>query len=72
MDVVVFDVVKVVKDGKFDNKLYVGFLEDGGIGLFLFYEFDFKIFVDVKNELKVIKDDINFGKIIIILKVQFK
>ena len=72
MDVAVFDAVKAAKDGKFDNKPYVGSLEDGGTGLFPFHEFDSKIPADVKNELKAIKDDINSGKITITSKAQPK
>lgn len=72
MDVAVFDAVKAAKDGKFDNKPYVGSLEDGGTGLSPFHEFDSKIPADVKNELKAIKDDINSGKITITSKAQPK
>ncbi|GAE67711.1 lipoprotein [Cutibacterium acnes JCM 18909] len=72
MDVAVFDAVKAAKDGKFDNKPYVGSLEDGGTGLSPFHEFDSKIPADVKDELKAIKDDINSGKITITSKAQPK
>jgi len=72
MDVAVFDAVKAAKDGKFDNKPYVGSLEDGGTGLSPFHEFDSKIPADVKDELKMIKDDINSGKITITSKAQPK
>ena len=40
LDVAVFDAIKAAKDGSFDNKPYVGTLENGGTGLAPFNEFD--------------------------------
>ncbi|MDO4413219.1 BMP family protein [Cutibacterium sp.] len=72
MDVAVFDAIKAAKDGSFDNKPYIGSLEDGGTGLSPFHEFDSKVPAEVKEELNTIKADIASGKIEITSKAQPK
>ena len=72
MDVAVFDAIKAAKDGNFDNKPYIGSLEDDGTGLSPFHMFDSKVPADVKDELKTIKADITSGKIKITSKAQPK
>jgi len=70
MDVAVKDAVDSVVDNKFDNKTFVGTLDNGGTGLAPFHEWDSKVPADLKSELDQIKADIISGKIIIQSKAQ--
>jgi basic membrane protein A len=70
MDVAVQDAVTSVVDNKFDNKQFIGTLDNGGTGLAPFHEFDSKVPADLKSELDQIKADIISGKITIASKAQ--
>lgn len=63
MDVAVFDAIKAAKDGSFSSDPYVGTLDNDGVKLSDFHEFDSKVPADVKSELQTIKSDIVSGKI---------
>lgn len=63
MDVAVFDAIKAAKDGTFDNKVYTGTLENKGVYLADFHEFDAKIPAEVKADLKQLQADIVAGTI---------
>ncbi|MFB6725644.1 BMP family protein [Kribbella sp. NPDC056345] len=72
MDVAVQDAIVSVVDNKFDNKQFIGTLENGGTGLAPFHEFDSKVPAELKTELEQIKTDIIGGKITIESKAQPK
>ncbi|MDN5563514.1 nucleoside-binding protein [Luteococcus japonicus] len=63
MDVAVFDAIKAAKDGSFSADPYVGTLENDGVQLAEFHEFDSKVPAELKTELEAIKGDIVSGKI---------
>nr|WP_020392506.1 BMP family ABC transporter substrate-binding protein [Kribbella catacumbae] len=72
MDVAVQDAVTSVVDNKFDNKQFIGTLENGGTALAPFHEFDSKVPAELKTELDQIKADIIGGKIVLESKAQPK
>ncbi|WBQ04144.1 BMP family lipoprotein [Kribbella sp. CA-293567] len=72
MDVAVQDAVTSVVDNKFDNKQFIGTLENGGTGLAPFHEFDSKVPAELKTELDQLKADIIGGKIVLESKAQPK
>ncbi|MEV8373763.1 BMP family ABC transporter substrate-binding protein [Kribbella sp. NPDC056861] len=72
MDVAVQDAVTSVVDNKFDNKQFIGTLENGGTGLAPFHEFDSKVPAELKTELDTLKADIIGGKITLESKAQPK
>lgn len=59
----VSDVVKSTADGKFDNKPFVGTLENGGVSIAPFHNFESKVDAGLQGELDAIKADIISGKI---------
>ncbi len=59
------DVTKAASEGKFDNSPYVGTLENGGVGLAPFHNFEDKVPAELKTELEQIKKDIIDGKIVV-------
>ena len=61
MDVAVDDAIKDAEDGKFTNELYVGTLENGGVGLAPFHDFDSKVPTGLKAELDELKQQIIDG-----------
>ncbi|MEL4505166.1 BMP family ABC transporter substrate-binding protein [Luteococcus sp. H138] len=63
MDVAVFDAIKAAKDGSFSAEPYVGTLENDGVKLAEFHDFDSKVPAELKTELETIKSDIVSGKI---------
>jgi basic membrane protein A len=66
-------VTKTVEDasgGSFKGGAYVGTLENNGVGLADFHDFDAKVPADMKSELTQIKADIISGKITLKSKVQ--
>jgi basic membrane protein A and related proteins len=66
-------VTKTVEDasaGNFKSGAYVGTLQNDGVGLADFHEFDSKVPADLKSELTQIKTDITSGKITIKSKAQ--
>ncbi|WP_346845068.1 BMP family ABC transporter substrate-binding protein [uncultured Rothia sp.] len=59
-------VESTIKDGidnKFTNKKYIGTLQNDGVGLSPFHNFDDKVSADTKSELDTIKEKIISGKI---------
>jgi basic membrane protein A and related proteins len=70
MDVAVKDAIKSAVDDKFDNTPYQGTLENNGVGLAEFHEFDSKVPAELKSELEQLKADIVGGKITIASKAQ--
>ncbi|MDO4917770.1 MAG: BMP family ABC transporter substrate-binding protein [Rothia sp. (in: high G+C Gram-positive bacteria)] len=50
-------------DGKFTSEKYIGTLENDGVGLAPFHDFDSKVSSETKSELDTIKEDIINGKI---------
>jgi basic membrane protein A len=72
MDVAVQDAITSVVDNKFDNKQFIGTLENGGTALAPFHDFDSKVPAELKTELDQIKADIISGKIVLESKAQPK
>ena len=63
MDVLVKQAIKNVQDGKFEGGVIVGTLENGGVGLAPFHNFEDKVPGDVKQEIEALGADIASGKI---------
>ena len=70
MDLSVLEAIKSAQDGSFDNKPYVGTLENEGTGLSPYHDFDSKVPADLKAEVDALKADIISGKIKIESKSQ--
>ncbi|WP_245413287.1 BMP family lipoprotein [Arthrobacter celericrescens] len=68
MDEAVEGLVKDDKDGKFSNEAFVGTLENGGVEIAPFHDFDSAVSAETKSELDALKADIISGK----LKVESK
>ncbi|HSO68008.1 MAG TPA: BMP family ABC transporter substrate-binding protein [Arachnia sp.] len=65
MDVAVFEAIKAAMDGTFTSDPYVGTLENDGVSLAPFHDFDDKVSDELKAELEAIKADIISGTITI-------
>jgi basic membrane protein A len=65
MDVSVTEAIKESMDGTFNNELYVGTLENGGVGLAPYHDFDSKIPQDLKDKIEELKAGIIDGSITI-------
>jgi basic membrane protein A len=63
MDVAVFNTIQEVLNGSFQGGLYIGTLENDGVGLAPFHQLDHLITADVKAELEQIKVGIIAGDI---------
>jgi basic membrane protein A len=63
MDVAVFEAIKEAKEGTFSNDLYVGTLENNGVYLAEFHDWDSKVSAETKTELDKIKADIIAGTV---------
>ncbi|AQP45040.1 BMP family ABC transporter substrate-binding protein [Tessaracoccus flavus] len=63
MDVAVFEAIQASLDGNFDSEPYVGTLENGGVSLSEFHDFDAEVPEELKSELEQIKADIVAGTI---------
>lgn len=59
----VSDVVKASADGKFDNSPFVGTLENGGVSIAPFHEFEGKVDPALQGQLDALKADIISGKV---------
>jgi len=57
MDVSVLEAARAVQDGTFEGGVFVGTLENGGVGIAPFHNFDDQVPADLKAEL----DDIQAG-----------
>ncbi|ORC15392.1 BMP family ABC transporter substrate-binding protein [Rothia nasimurium] len=63
MDAAVTETIKADMDGNFTNEAYVGTLENDGVGLAPFHDFDSQISDEIKADLDKIKEDIISGTI---------
>ncbi|MDO4898433.1 MAG: BMP family ABC transporter substrate-binding protein [Rothia sp. (in: high G+C Gram-positive bacteria)] len=63
MDAAITETIKADMDGKFTADAYIGTLENDGVGLAPFHNFDSKISDETKSELDKIKEDIIAGAI---------
>ncbi len=59
----VFDTVKSVVDGSFNSTPYVGTLENGGVSIAPFHDFDSKVPQELKDEVEKVKQQIISGEI---------
>jgi basic membrane protein A len=55
--------MKSVKDGSFKGGLYTGTLQNGGVGLAPYHQFDSKIPASLKSQITQLKQDIISGKV---------
>lgn len=65
MDVAVFEAIKAAMEGSFSSDPYVGTLENDGVSLAPFHDFEGKVSDELKSELEQIKADIISGTITI-------
>ncbi|HRA04140.1 MAG TPA: BMP family ABC transporter substrate-binding protein [Arachnia sp.] len=65
MDVAVFEAIKAAMEGSFSSDPYVGTLENDGVSLAPFHDFEDKVSDELKSELEQIKADIISGTITI-------
>ena len=63
MDVAVFDAIQAALENTFEGGLYVGTLENGGVGIAPYHEFDDDIPDELKQEIEDIKAGIIDGSI---------
>jgi basic membrane protein A len=63
MDVTTLNVIKSVMDGSFQGGVTVGTLENGGVGLAPFHDFDSQVPQDLKDELDTVSQGIIAGDI---------
>nr|WP_220488294.1 BMP family ABC transporter substrate-binding protein [Tessaracoccus sp. MC1756] len=63
MDVAVFEAIKSALEGSFSSEPYVGTLENGGVLLSDYHDFDSKIPEELKAEVEQVKEDIIAGTI---------
>ncbi|MFW0180310.1 BMP family lipoprotein [Rothia sp. P5766] len=63
MDEAITETIKADMDGKFTSEAYIGTLENDGVGLAPFHNFDSKVSDETKAELDKIKEDIISGTI---------
>ncbi|MFB3738148.1 MAG: BMP family protein [Candidatus Velamenicoccus archaeovorus] len=63
MDVAVFDSMKAVVDGSFQGGVYSGTLENGGVDIAPYHEFDSKIPADLKSKIDELKQGIIDGSV---------
>ncbi|RRD46663.1 BMP family protein [Tessaracoccus sp. OH4464_COT-324] len=63
MDVAVFEAIKASKEDKFDSKAYVGTLENGGVKISPFHDFESKLPESLTKELDEITKKIISGEI---------
>lgn len=65
MDVAVYDVVLAAAAGEFDAAPYIGTLENGGVGLAPFHDFESKVSADLPGELEAIAAKITSGELVV-------
>ena len=66
MDVAVFDTMQSVIDGTFQSGLYVGTLENNGVDLAEFHEFDADVPQELKDKLEELKAGIIDGSVSVV------
>lgn len=65
MDVAVTEAIKASAEGTFSNEVYSGTLENGGVGLAPYHEFDDEIDQETKDEIDALKEQIISGELTI-------
>lgn len=63
MDVAVFDAMKSVIDGTFAGGVYSGTLENGGVGIAPYHDFDSQVPADLKSKVDELKQGIIDGSV---------
>jgi basic membrane protein A len=63
VDAGVRDTVKAASEGTFDNSPYIGTLENGGVGLAPFHDFESKVPAELQGELDDLKAKIISGEV---------
>lgn len=63
MDIAVYNAIKMVADGKFKGGVYNGTLEDGGVDIAPFHDYDKTVSAKVKADLVKIRKDLSNGTI---------
>ncbi|MGH2694628.1 MAG: BMP family lipoprotein [Actinomycetota bacterium] len=63
MDVAVFDTIQAAVEGSFEGGLYVGTLENDGVGIAPFHEFEDEVPEELKSEIGQLRDGIIDGSI---------
>ena len=63
MDVAVFDTIKAGVDGNFEGGIYTGTLENDGVGLAPFHDFEDSVPQEIKDELETLREGIIAGEI---------
>jgi basic membrane protein A len=63
MDVAVFDAMQSVIDGTFQSGLYVGTLENDGVDIAEFHEFDSKVPQELKDKIDELRAGIIDGSV---------
>jgi basic membrane protein A len=63
MNTAVFDQIKAVVDGDFAGGLYTGTLENGGVGIAPYHDFDSQIPQDLKDKIDQLKQGIIDGSV---------
>jgi basic membrane protein A len=63
MDVTTFNVIRSAMDGTFRGGVTVGTLENGGVGLAPFHDFEGQVPQDLKDELNAVREAIIAGRI---------
>lgn len=57
------DVIKEGMEGNFSNESYIGTLENGGVGIAPFHDYEDKVSAEIKDALKQIEEDIISGSL---------
>lgn len=65
IDAAVLDTIKAGVDGNFDSTAYVGTLENGGVGIAPFHDFDSAVSDELKAEVEDLKAKIIAGEIVV-------
>ncbi len=63
MNIAVFDQVSAVVDGTFEGGLYSGTLENGGVGIAAYHEFDGSVPQELKDQIEALQAGIIDGSI---------
>jgi basic membrane protein A and related proteins len=63
MDNATFAAIKAVKDGTFAGGLYVGTLENGGVGISPFHDFDALVSAELRAELEALRTALIAGEL---------
>lgn len=61
----VFDSIKSAAEGNFSSEAYVGTLENGGVSLAPFHDFDSEVPAELKEEIKALQEQIVSGDIVV-------